>query len=392
MIDVPSQRKLRVLQVTGVMNRGGAEMMLMDIYRHISPDIHFDFLVNVKRSDPRPNGDFDEEIRARGAKMLYILAQWDSGVRNFIHDFKRIIAENGRPDVIHIHLNSKGGVISLAARLCGIKKIIVHSHADVKYRGSFLHIWPRVLELKLQKVLIWLFATDYWGCSPDAVRCMFYNRRNALVINNAIDIHAFQTMPTETVQALRAQFGAGGDTLVIGTVGRINPAKNLGYLIEIIQTLAQRGVNFRFVCAGRVDDEHYMQTVLQQVAAYGLEDRVHFIGDRSDVPALMAAFDLFTHASLNEGFGMVGAEAQASGLPCVLSTGFPREVDMGLGLVTYLPANNPEAWAEALLKAACKRCTERALIYRTIAERGFDIVENTRRIEQIYSSRKAGQP
>ena len=108
-----SKKKLHVLQVTGAMNRGGAEVMLMDIYRNISLDFHFDFLVNYKLKSGVVKGDFDDEILEKGANIKHIGTQWDLGPINYIKEFKKIIKEIGKPDVIHIHLNSRAGIISL---------------------------------------------------------------------------------------------------------------------------------------------------------------------------------------------------------------------------------------------------------------------------------------
>ena len=72
-------KKIKILHVTGAMNRGGAEVMLMDIYRNISEKFHFDFLINYKHKLGVVKGDFDEEIQANGAQIKYIPTQWDVG-------------------------------------------------------------------------------------------------------------------------------------------------------------------------------------------------------------------------------------------------------------------------------------------------------------------------
>jgi glycosyltransferase EpsF len=94
--------------------------------------------------------------------------------------------------------------------------------------------------------------------------------------------------------------------------------------------------------------------------------------------------DVFVGPAVNEGFGLVAAEAQAAGIPCVLSRGFPPTVDMRLNLVTYLDDYQPEKWADAILQAKGSTCTDKEMIYTRIAGRGFDAAGNTRRIEQLY--------
>jgi glycosyltransferase EpsF len=384
-----SEKKLHVLQVTGTMNRGGAEVMLMDIYRNISPDVHFDFLINVKGNNTKPQGDFDDEIVRRGGRLFYIGTQWELGPVRYIREFKRIIRETGKPDVVHIHLNAKCGVIAMAARLSGIKKVIAHSHAALKFRGPLVEIFARSIELKLQRLLISLFATDYWGCSEAANASLFYRRLlkgKAVVLNNAVDVSTFQRIPENKTRELLSAFGAGDETLVLGNVGRVVRHKKVDFIIDVLKVLHERSIDFLFVFAGRTDDQAYLDEIMQKAKDFGVAGRVLYLGDRDDVPALMSTLDLFVGPALNEGFGLVVAEAQAAGVPCVISKGFPQSVDMGLNLVTYLDNYHPESWADAILQAKGSNCSDKEKICQHIAERGFDAAGTTRRIAQLYRS------
>ena len=100
-----SKNKLKVLQVTGAMNRGGAEVMLMDIYRNISSDIYFDFLVNFKLNEGIRKGDFDDEIKEKGATIKHIATQWDLGPFSYFREFKKIITEIEKPAINMVVIN-----------------------------------------------------------------------------------------------------------------------------------------------------------------------------------------------------------------------------------------------------------------------------------------------
>jgi glycosyltransferase EpsF len=385
-----TDKSLHVLQVTGAMNRGGAEVMLMDILRHLSPAVRCDLLINVKKDNPQPHGDFDEEIKRLGARLFYIGTQWELGIARYIARFREIIREIGTPDVVHIHLNAKCGVIALAARMCGVKKIIAHSHAALKFRGPLYRRLPNIFELTFQKMLIAACATDFWGCSSAANASLFYrrflHRGQTMVINNAVDVQAFQSVRQATIRAVRASYGAKEGALVLGNVGRVVRHKKVDFPIDVLKILHERGVDAVFAFAGRPDDESYMREIQEKIRNHHLEGRAIHLGDRGDVPAVMSAFDVFVGPAVNEGFGLVAAEAQAAGVPCVLSTGFPPSVDMGLGLVTFVHAYDPARWADAIVACRTRRCSDRELIRQRIADRGFDVVENTRRIEQLYRS------
>ncbi|MCP4265132.1 MAG: glycosyltransferase family 1 protein [Candidatus Brocadiaceae bacterium] len=385
-----ADKTLHVLQVTGPMNRGGAEIMLMDIYRNLSPDIRFDFLINEDKNITKTHGDFDEEIMKRGARLLHIGKQWDLWVIKYILHFRKIIREIGRPDVVHIHMNAKCGIIALAARLSGIKKIIAHSHAALKFKGPLFQILPSIVELKLQKILIALFATDFWGCSKEANESLFLSRlikkHKFLVLNNAVDIKTFQNVHECKKREILRSCSIKDETLVLGNVGRVVKHKKVDFIIDILRLLNEKNVDCVFVFAGREDDQPYMSEIRQKAKAFHVEDKILHLGDRDDIPVVMSTFDVFVGPALNEGFGLVAVEAQSAGLPCVLSTGFSQDVDMGLNLVTYLNGYQPDKWVDAILKTKGNKCFDKDLITRKIVERGFDVSKNTVMIEQLYSA------
>jgi len=383
-----SKNKIKVLQITGAMNRGGAEVMLMDIYRNISKDIRFDFLVNYKLKDGIVKGDFDDEIIENGARIKHIATQWDLGPISYLRAFKKIITEIGKPDVIHIHLNSRAGIIALVARLIGVKKIIVHSHGDLVFKGSFIKNLPGIIELKFQKLLIAFFATDFWGCSQIAIKSLFYSRTikkgKTVIINNATAVDDYLDVLQKDTIKLKSTFKIQEETLIIGSVGRIVRRKNIGFVIEILNILNKRNIDFVFVNVGKIEDEMYMKEITDKIKSYQLESRVINLGLRDDIPCLMSTFDVFISPAHNEAFGMVAAEAQAAGLPCVLSTEFPKTIDMNLNLVSFVNNFNANNWADELIRVSGQKCFDKKLIKECFIKRGFDVKENVKTIENFY--------
>ena len=384
--------KLHVLQVVGAMNRGGAEVMLMDIFRHTSEEIHFDFLVNYKIKQGIPKGDFDREIISKGSYIKYIGAQWDIGPIKYIKKFKKICKEIGTPDVVHIHLNAKGGIIALAAKMAGVKRIIVHSHGDLVFKGSFLKVLPGILELKLQKLLIYLFATDFWGCSIAAVRSLYYkiiiNNGKTIIIKNAIDVNSYMDITKESSNALRKTYKIKNNTIIIGAVGRIVRRKNIGFIIDVLNRLNQKDIDFIFINVGKVDDLVYMNEVESKINKFKLKSKIIHLGLRDDIPLVMSTFDVFISPAHNEAFGMVAAEAQAAGIPCLLSTEFPEEIDMNLNLVSFINNFDANKWADEVLEAVGKRNNDRKLIKESFSNLGFDIETNIKTMEDLYRNEK----
>lgn len=378
---------LKVLQVVGTMNRGGAESMLMDILRNKPEYVHFDFLVNTNPRNHTAVGSFDDEILSHGCAIRHIGSPLRLGPIKYIRLFKKIVDEL-HPDVVHIHLNAKSGLIALAARLAGIKKIIVHCHANIKFSGSLIYRIFNESEMWLQKWLIGWFATDFWGCSLEANKRLFRGKHYArsVVINNAISCDAYRKVTDVQIKYVRDSFRLPPDAIVLGNVGRIVPNKGIAHVVDVLAVLKTRCNNAHFVVVGRNDAREYVDDMMQHADEIGVSDKIHFLGERSDIPIVMHTFDVFVGTAIREGFGLVAVEAQAAAVPCVLYKGFPKSVDMNLGLTTFLDDFDATRWAESILQAIdAKKKVDRSLALDVIRSLGFDAKSNALKVCQLYT-------
>ncbi len=381
-----SSLPVRVLHVVGSMNRGGAEVMLMDVTRNKSSNFHFDFLVNYNTKQGITEGDFDQELVELGCRLYHIGAQWDIGPIKYLYIFKQLFKANGGYDVVHIHMNAKSGIIAWAAKRAGAKKIVVHSHADLKIRGQWLKVFLSKIELKFQQMLMARFATNYWGCSEEANRSLFFSSlltpERSAIINNAVDVQKFQSPDPQKLNTLRRELNLNESTLVLGNVGRVVRHKNVRFIIDILKELKKREIEFRFIYAGRDDDKAYQKEILAAAKDGDVIDCVHYLGSRDDVETVVNAMTVFVGPALQEGFGLVAVEAQAAGIPCVLYSGFPPSVDMELGLVKYHSDFDVEPWVDSIIEA--KKHSDLDIVRRNIVNLGFDVAGNTAKIEELY--------
>jgi glycosyltransferase involved in cell wall biosynthesis len=120
--------------------------------------------------------------------------------------------------------------------------------------------------------------------------------------------------PVGTREAVRAELRIPEDAPVIGIVGRIDPYKGQHDSIAAFTKIAHLWPAACFVIIG---GGSYQTQLEIEVARSGMNDRIRFLGVRSDVPRLLAALDIFVHPSRDEGFGLAVAEASAAGLPIV---------------------------------------------------------------------------
>lgn len=379
--------KLRVIEIVGVMNRGGAESMLMDIFRYTCDKIDYIFLVNDYKKQLGRKGAYDDEILNLGGRILYIASQGSIGPFKYIKDLKHII-DDVKPDLVHTHLNAKSGFIAYALHKAGVKRIIAHCHADIKFRGNIFNRFIKESELILQSILINRYATDFWGCSVNANRRLYRgkNLENSRVINNAIDCNKYASVQESQWKNLRQQYKVEDNAIILGNVGRIVPHKNIAFIVEILSVLKQRGLLAYLVVAGRNDDNAYVEKMMNRAADLNIANQIILLGERPDIPIVMNTFDIFVGPALKEGFGLVAVEAQAAGIPCVLYKGFPKTVDMQLGLVDFMYDFSVESWSNQIEKhigQAHSLCSYNVL--DNIKKLGFDAKENAQVIYKLYS-------
>ena len=370
---------ITVLIATGIMNAGGAETLIMEMLRHRSSRIKYILLIHHNGSPIK--GVYDEEISKMNIPMVYIPSIGCIGMKQYCEVFKEKIKTIGYIDVLHLHLNAIGGIISKAAKEAGIKNRIIHSHADITYTGQKLSILMSETKLALLKKYVNHFGTDFWACSEAAGKRLFKQNRTIKIIPNVIDVEKY--LPAkEKHDVVRKRLGFTNQ-LVLGSVGRIAPIKNYEFVFRVLSTLKKRGVSVCFVCFGREIDAAYFASLTELAEKLDVSDCVHFMGNSNNIPEDIAGLDVFLMPSKSEGFGMAAIEAQAAGIPAIVSTGVPTIVDVGLGLIQFLPFET-EQWANAIEKAGMMVRPSNENIIKAFDQHGFNSPTAVKNIEAEY--------
>lgn len=371
------KEKTRVLHITGIMNAGGAESLIMDILRNQSRDVENILCLNYSTKRPE-QGAFDSEIQKLGIRTYYMPSLGAAGIIKYISLLKAMSKEL-KIDIVHSHLNAAGGVVALAARLARTKNIIVHSHANINYRVSGLKKALSEINLFFLKILICLFSNNFWACSEGAAKRLFFNNKKAVIIKNAIDVRKYLTYD-------EAKNKPNDNSIItVGAIGRVSRIKNYEFIIDVIKTLTDRQTACRFICYGRYEDGEYHTELTKKADMLGLNDCVNFAGNTAEVAQKLSQFDVFVMPSFSEGFGIAALEAQAAGVPAIVSAGVPREVDVGLGLISFLDRFDPDIWADEIIRLK-SRAPKPASgeVLKAFEEKGFDALSNVKRIEDKY--------
>ena len=356
---------IRVLQVVTHMERGGLESMLMNYYRHVNREkVQFDFLVHRQEW-----AAFDDEIESLGGRIYRLprLVPWG---KSYLSALNHFFDEHPEYKIIHVHQDCLSSVILKVAAQHNIPVRVAHSHSisqdkNLKYP---IKLW--------YKRFIPKYATDLFACGKDAGDWMFGGAPYQ-VINNAIDVAAYTYDPAKR-QKVRRQLGLENE-FTVGHVGRFNQPKNHPFLLAIFAELLKKEPNAVLLLVGGGED---MAKIRSKARALGVAEHVRFLGVRSDVADLMQAMDVFVFPSLYEGLPVTMVEAQAAGLPCLISDKVPSECILTDGLVDVLPlSESPEAWAERILE---KRDFPRTDRRAEIANHGFDITTEAVKLQEFY--------
>ena len=357
--------EVRILQVVTHMERGGLESMIMNYYRHIDREkVQFDFLVHRQE-----RAAFDDEIESLGGRIYRLprLVPWS---KNYLAALNRFFDEHSEHKIVHVHQDCLSSVILKIAAQHNVPVRVAHSHSanqdkNLKYP---IKLW--------YKRGIPKYATDLFACGKGAGDWMF-GGASYQIINNAIDVVACAYNPTKR-QEMRRQLGLENG-FTIGHVGRFNQPKNHPFLIDIFAALLKKEPNAVLLLAGGGED---MPKIQAKVQALGVAEHVRFLGVRSDVADLMQSMDVFVLPSLYEGLPVTMVEAQAAGLPCIISDKVPPECILTEGLVDVLPLSaEPEIWAAKILEKKNLPRTDRR---NEIAAHGFDITTEAVKLQEFY--------
>lgn len=355
---------IRVLQVVTYMGRGGLETMLMNYYRYMDHSkVQFDFLVHRDFE-----ADYDKEILSMGGKIYRIsrLVPWS---RMYRGELKKFFLEHPEYKIVHVHQDCLSSVALQCAKECGVPIRIVHSHTqnqdiNIKYwiKRHYMKQIPR-------------FATEYFACGKSAGDWMFAGH-SYHILRNAIDASAYAYSP-ERAAYIRKKIHVESN-FVIGHIGRFDPPKNHTFLIDIFCECVKLDSDVKLLLVGEGKERVRIQ---EKIKSLGVEKNVILMGVRSDITDLLQAIDVFVFPSLYEGLGIAAVEAQAAGVPCILSDKVPVECKMTKNTKFLSLKDSPEVWAKHIL---AYKDIPRMDTYEDICKAGYDIKDNAARLQAFY--------
>ncbi len=356
--------KIRILQIVSSLNQSsGILQVVLNWHKNIDrTKIQFDYLYFKTTSVT-----CEKEIENLGGKCYKL--PYPSFLKPWI--FIKAVKEffkNHKYNTIHSHVIHLSFFFYPIAKFYGVKNIIHHSHTT-KWSDKFLNgLRNRILFFFVRP-----FITKQLACSDLAGKFLF--TKGYTVINNGIDTDKFK-FNQEGRNRIRKDLNIE-NKFVVSNIGRFAIQKNYTFLIEIFNEVYEQDKNSVLLLVG---DGLLKQQIEKQVQDLNLTNNVKFLGVRNDIVNIYQAIDILVMPSFYEGLPVVGVEAQAAGLPCLFADTISKDILICNSKQLSLKLSVKQ-WADEILKY--KNFIRKAES-ETLKNKGFDIKEATRRIENLY--------
>lgn len=359
---------IRILQVFASLDRGGAEAMIMNLYRKVDKKkIQFDFVVN----DCNTEYAHEKEINDLGGRIFKVPRFKLFNYLTYKKAWTDLLIKHPEWKIVHGHHTSPAFIYMAVAKQ-NKRLTIAHSHIAGTEK-TIKSYFKKLMRLPLRYICDYLFA-----CSDKASKWMFGSKSNkTYLIKNSIDSATFSY--NELVRnKVRKKLGLE-DMFVIGHIGRFQTQKNHNYLIDIFYEVRKRNDYAVLLLIG---DGDLKNSIKKKVECLGLEESVIFLGVRSDIPELLLAMDVFLFPSLYEGLPVTLMEAQSSGVKSIVSSTVTEEVKITDQIEFLSLKETPEYWAKKVNKHASGYVRQNT--HLDIKEAGYDIEENSKWLEEFY--------
>ncbi len=367
---------VKVLQVLDFINyNSGVSAVVTNYFFQLDPQrVQCDFLLYEM-----PEDAWMTRLTAAGAKVYATgkpsrrsMAEYERNVKDFFRQHAKDY------DIVHVHIPNAAFIVLRYAKKYGIKVRILHSHnargadgAVKKIRNYLLNQWGI------------RYANQYFACSVKAGNYLFGEKRcgQLVVLPNAIRLerYAFDEKKRKTI---RDSLGVKEHELLLGHIGRFAEQKNHEGLLKIFAETRKCGMDTKLVLLG---DGELREKTGQLAEELGIKEQVLFAGVVANVPDYLSAMDIFLLPSLYEGLPVVCVEAQAAGLPCLISDQVTREIAL-TDQIWFLANGNLDSWCDRIRKISAEGCSRNAV--KGLEQ--YDIVRQTRNLEERYLQYAAG--
>ena len=365
---------MKILHLLDSVNRGGAEILALDVCRSARKhDIELTFVTTK-------GGALEEDFRASGAEFFRLNRRLPLDF-NIVLKLRKIIKKN-KIQIVHGHQPVDGLHLLLATVGLPVKRVLsFHGFiTDAKNRRAAKALIPQ-MDANLTVSL----ALQNWLAEKDKLE----TEKNFQVLYNGVDENRLKP----TGKSLKKELGLDENAILFGMIGNFyrDPRKDQITLCRALPKVFAEIENAHCVFAGGIEAgaEEKLQICADFCKENNIAGRVHFLGARSDVPDILAALDLFVFSSLHEGLPIAVNEAMLANVPMIVSDVEPllEASDNGKFAEVFHTQDAVEL-SEKILKLLQNKGLREELGNRALefARENFSIEAHLRRLKKLYSS------
>ncbi len=327
---------ISVLHVIDTGGPGGAETVFLNCATRLDPKR---FTCTAVISD---DAWLAQQLRSRGHEPRIESARGSFNLRYM----RRLtqIAREVRANLICAHLYGSAVYASSLSLVSGTPLVSVfHGEADIAPEDRFTFLKAATIRKGSNKVV---FVSR--KLRTELTRTLGVPVERTAIIPNGVDLEAFRPGTDDSV---RRALDLPSEAILVGAIGNIRPAKDYPNLLRAARILVDRSDRFYFAIAGQYGGT-LANELMELRNQLQLEDRVFFLGLRSDVATVMQNLDVFVLSSRSEGFSIACVEAMACGIPVVATRcGGPEEI-LNLDTGILVPPADPVGLADGIHRSA----------------------------------------
>lgn len=368
-----SNDKIRVLHMTDILSYGAGVSSVILSFIEGTDETRILSDVAVTKEGDLP---LYEKVEKKGGKVHTL-----PPITLYPKDYKSALKDlltTEKYDILHGHVANSGFMYFPIAKEAGISHRIIHSHNS---RGSDVPL--KALRNQFLNRNLPTFANHFFACSTEAGEFLFGDKipkGEMVIFPNAIDTDKF-AFSADRRAIERHKLGVSDSTMVIGHVGRMAPQKNQVFLLRAFAAF-HRTLPDSILCL--IGEGPLQQDLINQAENLNITSAVRFLGVQQNTAPFYQSFDQFWMPSLFEGLPVSALEAQAVGLPCLLSDSVSFETNV-TGFVSFFSTESPRAvenWAESALEIGRNHARQDG--ERLIKKSGYDIHIEGKRLTSLY--------
>ena len=362
-------KPIKVLMVTVAFGEGsGVNSFIINYFRRLDHDkVRMDVLTYAESRGGR--SPYVQEVEDAGGKVFVLPSVKDPA--KHINAIKKIL-EEGKYDIVHNNCLLISIPLMYVCKKAKIKVRLQHSHSirmgATSQKNAINNLFVPLL----------LINCNYFSACTTAAGKAMFGKRKFHVLPNVINAEEYYFDPVKREEG-RAAYGIS-DKILILSVGRASEEKNPVFAMEVVKRLKEKGYDVLYWWLGH---GRMLEEMKSKAAEMGITEITSFPGNKSNVRDYYEIADLFFLPSIFEGLPLTGLEAQAMGLPAVVSDIVTREM-LFTDLVEYVSLKEPiEKWVEAF-ERQIKRIPERKSCNEELRRSPYSAENAGRRMEVLY--------